>query len=134
VAWVAPFHPDVQTYIPFYPCITSIPEIYADGDFATGLRKQFDPLSSRTKAPAYLKFVSLNNKVDQHFAVNFSIAQKLMKKQEAKIFKEQHQFEKKAITILKQNTQSGIQFITAHTLTQAKEANERVDQLIAELN
>jgi dipeptidase len=134
VAWVAPFHPDVQTYIPFYPCITSIPEIYADGDFATGLRKQFDPLSSRTKAPAYLKFVSLNNKVDQHFAVNFSIAQKLMKKQEAKIFKEQHQFEKKAITILKQNTQSGVQFITAQTLAQAKEANERVDQLIAELN
>lgn len=133
VAWVAPYHPDIQNYMPFYPCITGFPEGYADGDYNEGLKKQFDPLSSRNKAPAYLKFVSLNNKVDEDFASNFPIIKKIMKKEEKKIFKNHYQFEKKAIRLLEQSTSDAIQFITDYSKKQAKSSYQRVDELISVL-
>lgn len=133
IVWVAPFHPDIQTYTPFYPSITSIPQTYAEGDYTSGLKKQFDLLSSRTKAAAYQKFVSLNKKVDEQFSENFHEIKKIMHVQEVKNFKKQHQFEKKAIALLQQEPSKAIQFITAHTLQQANLAFEKIDQLLNEL-
>lgn len=133
VAWVAPYHPDIQNYIPFYPSITGFPDGYADGDYTEGLKKQFDPLSSRSKAPAHLKFVSLNNKVDEDFASKFPVMKKLMKKQEKNIFKNNRQFEKKAIRLLQQSPSEATQFITEFTSKQAYSSYRQVDKLISVL-
>ncbi|MFN5423090.1 MAG: dipeptidase [bacterium] len=133
VAWVAPFHPDIQNYIPFYPAITGFPAQYADGDFNDGLKKQFDPLSSRNKAPAYLKFVSLNNKVDEDFANNFPIIKKMMEKEEKTLFKQHRQFEKKAMEFLPQLPSDRALLLTEYTTKKANTAYQKVDELINEL-
>lgn len=133
VVWIAPYHPDIQNYIPFYPCITGFPEGFADGDYTNGLKKQFDPLSSRSKAPAYLKFVALNNKIDENFANNFPTIKKVMKKEEKNIFKSHDQFEKKAVILLKEHATGAIQFMTEYTTKQAKVTLENADRLISEL-
>lgn len=131
VAWVAPYHPDIQNYVPFYPSITGFPDGYADGDYNDGLKKQFEPLSSRTKAPAYLKFISLNDKVDENFESKYPVMKKLMKKQEKNIFKNHLKFEKKAISLLQQSPSEAAQFITEFSNKQASSTYQQVDELIS---
>lgn len=132
--WIAPYRPDVQAYCPWYPSVSSVPEVYGLGDYQTALKQQFNPpanLYDRNNALAFWKFVSLVEKVDENYGKNIGPVQAVWQPIEAKAFKEQEKFEKRILNMYQQDPGKSIQLITDQTNRQAVKIYKKAQVLIS---
>jgi dipeptidase len=98
VMWIAPFRPDVQVYTAWYPSITSVPELYAKGDWESALNNHFDIKArgpEKDKMHAFRVFVSLADSVEKDYKKRVLQVNKAWKPVELQIFRQQEQFEQK---------------------------------------
>jgi len=134
VMWIAPFRPDVQVYTAWYPSITTVPGLYAKGDWERALNQHFDVKSKgpeRGKAHAFRVFVSLADSVEKDFKKHISQVNKVWKPVELQLFKHQEQFEQKVIGIGDQEER--LKVITRHTSDKAVAICRKAEKITEKL-
>jgi dipeptidase len=136
VAWIAMYQPDLQAYCAWYPAMTTIPDIYSTGDYVSGLQQHLDNIVNGTrsqKSAAYLKFVSLNDKIRSGTDENIAFVKKEWSAFENGNFRAQAKFEKRIVSIIGKDRDKAIRKITDYASTKAVEVYENADKLINKL-
>lgn len=89
VVWISPYRPEVQTYTPWYPAISIIPSVYANGDYQSALQAQFNPqgkLENLDSKLAFRRFVALAKWADQDYGARAPVILKAMQANESEAF------------------------------------------------
>ena len=136
VAWVAMYHPDLQAYCAWYPAVTSIPDIYFTTDHIEGLRQHIDNIltgSRSKKSAAYLRFVSLNDKVRSETYEKIKFIKNEWSSFEKENFRAQARFEEEISGVIGKDREKAIREITDYTSAKAIEVYDKADKLIKKL-
>jgi dipeptidase len=136
VAWIAPFRPCTQAYTAWYPAMTSLPAIYAKGDYEMALKNHFDPAfrSSDGKPHAFRTFVSLVDSVDKDYGRFIKPVQEVWQTFEKINFRAQDRFEEKVVGIYQKDPRKAIQVLTDYTSRKAVEIYSIADKLSKKIN
>jgi len=136
VIWLAQHRPDTQAFVPWYLGMSEPPHGYAFGDYRSALDQHFNPPSNvhdKTRPHAFWSFVTLTNKVDEHYSQAIWTVQKKWNEFEMNGFKEQGKWDIKARKVYAYHPDEVAKMLTEFSHDWAQKARATADKLKAEL-
>lgn len=135
VIWLSQRRPDSQPYVPWYLGINKIPDGYAFGDYDSALKQHFTPredIYDMTRKHAFWAFVMLAEKVDEDYGKKIGRIRKKWDAIEKETFGIQAGFEKKVLSIYKNDPLKAKAALTKFTAERAAEVWQISKQLVKE--
>ncbi len=127
VLWLAPYRPDVQAFIPWYPSITKVPAIYGQNSHSWALENQFNPpemVFNQQNNHAFWTFVKLVDQVDKNYLVHGQEVKTIWSKFEGEVFEFYTNLETSIQKKLKRSRSKAIEILTDSTAETALKAYE----------
>ncbi len=140
VLWLSFGRPDVNTYVPFYPVATNIPDCYhfvpQNGGWRTSLANHFKPLPGTYRYQsdrAYWIFNDLENISGLAYYKTIDTIQKTWKSHEEEAFALQSTIEQSALKLYKTNPQLAIRYLEEYSNGRARYAIQTAKMLTTKL-
>ena len=119
VAWIAPYHPCMQVFIPWYLGINSVPTDHARYDsYAKAIDNHFtDTENFRTNYPnkAYWKYVDFSEEIKKDYAQNIKTIKQGNDKYQKRLFDQQPVFEAKMLELYLKDKKQCMSALTEYT-------------------
>jgi dipeptidase len=140
VLWLSFGRPDVNTYIPFYPVATQIPDFYhfvpGNGGWEVSLKNHFTPLPGTYEYQpdrAYWIFNDLENISGLAYYKTIDTIQQTWKKQEKEAFALQTSIESSVLSLYKTNPKLALRFLQGYSNSRAAKALQTAKVLTTKL-
>jgi dipeptidase len=125
ILWVAPRRPCVNAFVPWYCGILRIPHGYSSCNFQEAIENHFSSrvdVYDRTSSHAFWRFAHLAERLDGNYDRNID---KVMRKKaalEKEIYERQDHFEKRVLSVYKENPEEAREMLTGFTAEWAERA------------